>query len=218
MDPSDHATGPRVISVNVGAVRSVEHRGRTVTTGIFKEPVAGRVTARGVNVDGDDQADRVNHGGPDQALYAYAGEDIEWWSEQLGRPLESGTFGENLTTRGLDVTDAVVGERWRIGNAVFEVSAPRIPCFKLGIRMGDGRFPQRFARAGRPGAYLRIIQPGDIGAGDEIRVEDEPTHDVTVGLVARAYHDDHSLAEQLLAAPELGAGWRQWALAAEAGE
>ena len=213
MDPSEHGTGPRVISVNVGAVRSVEHRGRTVTTAIFKEPVAGRVTASGVNVAGDDQADRVSHGGPDQALYAYAGEDIEWWSEQLDRPLESGTFGENLTTRGLDVTGAVVGERWRIGNAVFEVSAPRIPCFKLGIRMGDGRFPQRFARAGRPGAYLRIVQPGDIGAGDEIRVEDVPTHDVTVGLVAKAYHDDHSLADQLLAAPELAAGWRQWAMA-----
>ena len=119
--------------------------------------------------------------------------------------------------RELDVTGAVVGERWRIGNAVFEVSAPRVPCFKLGIRMGDGRFPQRFARAGRPGAYLRIAQPVTSVPGTRSPLRTEPAHDVTVGLVARAYHDDHSLAEQLLAAPELGAGWRQWALGAEAG-
>lgn len=214
MDPSHHvAIEARVTSVNVGTVRSVEHRGRTVTTGIFKAPVAGRVTASGVNVVGDDQADRVNHGGPEQALYAYAAEDIDWWSQQVGRSLEPGTFGENLTTRGLDVNGALVGERWRIGNAVFEVTAPRIPCFKLGIRLGDGRFPQRFARAGRPGAYLRIAEPGDIGAGDLITVEHRPSHDVTVGLVARAYHDDRSLAEHLLEAPQLGAGWREWALA-----
>ena len=200
------------MSVNVGTVRSVEHRGRTVTTAIFKAPVDRRVTASGVNVDGDDQADRVNHGGPDQALYAYAAEDAGWWSEQLGRPLEPGSFGENLTTRGLDVNGALIGERGRIGNAVFEVSAPRIPCFKLGIRMGDGRFPQRFARAGRPGAYLRIPEPGDIGAGDLITVERRPSHDVTVGLVARAYNDDRSLAQTLLEAPQLGAGWREWAL------
>ena len=213
MDPSDHGTGARVISVNVGAVRSVEHRGRTVTTGIFKAPVAGRVTASGVNVVGDDQADRVNHGGPDQALYAYAAEDLEWWSEQLDRPLAPGTFGENLTTRGVDVTGAVVGERWRIGNAVFEVSAPRVPCFKLGIRMGDGRFPLRFARAGRPGAYLRIIQPGDIGAGDEIPLRtNQPTTSrsgSSPGRITTTTRWPDSCSPLLSSAPAGGSGpWR----------
>ncbi len=98
-----------------------------------------------------------------------------------------------------------------MGGAVFAVTAPRVPCFKLGIRMGDPRFPQRFARAGRPGAYLRIVEPGTFGAGDIIEVIHRPTHDVTVSLVARAYHDDHALAPLLLAAPELGGGWPEWA-------
>ena len=187
---------------------SVEHHGRHVPTGIFKQPVTGRVAVRGVNVDGDDQADRDNHGGPDRAAYAYSAEDLAWWESELGRDLAPGTMGENLTTSQIDVTGAVIGERWAVGSAVFEVAAPRVPCFKLGIRMGDPRFPRRFARAGRPGAYLRIAQAGEIGAGDPIDVISRPDHDVTVGLVARAFHDDHSLAPLLLGAPELSHGWR----------
>lgn len=200
-----------LLSVNVGRVTVVEHHGRAVPTAIFKEPVTGHVTTRGVNVDGDDQADRDNHGGPDRALYAYASEDLAWWADELARPMEPGALGENLTTSGLDVTGALVGERWRVGGATVEVSSPRVPCFKLGIRMADARFPQRFARAGRPGAYLRIVEHGDVGAGDPIEVISRPAHDVTVGLVARAFHDDHRLARLLLDARELTDGWRQWA-------
>jgi len=197
--------------VNVGRIEVVGHHDRTVTTGIYKRPVTGRTTTRGVNVVGDDQADRSVHGGPDRALYAYAAEDLEWWADQLGRPIPAGMMGENLTTADVDVTNAVIGERWRIGSVLLEVTAPRVPCFKLGIKMGDGRFPIRFAAAGRPGAYLRIIEHGELGAGDDITVADVPDHDVTVALVAHAFHDDHSLAAKLLTAPALGAGWPDWA-------
>jgi MOSC domain-containing protein YiiM len=204
-------TTPQLVSVNVGRIEALEHHGRRVTTAIGKRPVSGRVTTAGVNLTGDDQADRSVHGGPDRALYAYAAEDLDWWSAQLGRPVPPGSMGENLTTAGVDVTGAVVGERWQVGTLTVEVTAPRVPCFKLGIRMGDARFPQRFARAGRPGAYLRIVVHGDVAAGDPIVVADRPDHGVTVSLVARAYHDDHALAARLLDAPELGAGWPAWA-------
>ena len=205
--------GPVLVSVNVGRIRHISHQGRDVTTGIYKEPVAGRVATHGVNIDGDDQADRHAHGGPDRAAYAYAQEDLTWWSEQLGRPVPPGSMGENLTTSGVDVTGALVGERWRVGTVLFEVSSPRVPCFKLSRRMEDGRFQQRFAAALRPGAYLRILEHGTVAAGDPITVVHRPDHEVTLAMVAEAYHGDHSLAPRLLAAPELTDGWREWALA-----
>jgi MOSC domain-containing protein YiiM len=200
-----------VASVNVGAVRTVMMAGRPVRTAIWKSPVEGRVAVRGVNVDGDDQADRTVHGGPDKAVYAYASEDLEWWAERVGRSLEPGTFGENLTTGGIDVTGAVIGERWAVGSALLEVSQPRIPCFKLGIRMGDPRFTRWFAESARPGAYLRILAPGDIAAGDPIRVLTRPDHGVTIGLVERAYHADRSLLPRFFDAPELPVSWVDWA-------
>ncbi len=202
---------PQVVSVNVGVVEAFEHHGRTVTTAIGKRPLDGRVATAGVNLVGDDQADRSVHGGPDRAVYAYATEDLAWWAAALDRALPPGSMGENLTTVGVDVNGAVIGERWRVGSVTFEVTAPRVPCYKLGIRMGDPRFPQRFAKAGRPGAYLRIIEHGDLAAGDPIIVADRPDHGVTVSLVARAYHDDHTLAGRLLDAPQLGGGWPDWA-------
>jgi len=205
--------GAVLVSVNVGRIRHVGHHERDIATGIFKEPVAGRVATHGVNIDGDDQADRQAHGGPDRAAYAYAEEDLIWWSEQLGRPVTPGSMGENLTTSGLDVTGALVGERWRMGTVLFEVSSPRVPCFKLSLRMEDGRFQQRFAAAGRPGAYLRIVEHGSLAAGDPITVVHRPDHGVTVAMIAEAYHADRSLAPQLLAAPELTASWREWAVA-----
>jgi MOSC domain-containing protein YiiM len=199
-----------VVSVNVGLPRAVELEGRSITTAIWKQPVAGRVAVRGVNVAGDDQADRSVHGGADKAVYAYAREDTDWWEAELGRPLEDGTFGENLTVRGLDVSNSLVGERWRIGTAVLEVSQPRLPCFKLGLRMGDPRFVKRFASALRPGAYLRIVHEGEVRAGDQIEVVYRPAHEITIELIARAYLRDHELAPRLLEAPELPEGWREW--------
>jgi MOSC domain-containing protein YiiM len=200
-----------VESVNVGTPRAVSWRGRTVTTAIWKAPVVGRVAVRGVNVDGDEQGDRKVHGGVDKALYAYAAEDYDWWAEQLGRGLGPGTFGDNLTTRGLEVSAAVVGERWRAGATLLEVAHPRIPCFKLGIRIGSQRFPRRFAAAGRPGAYLRILAEGEVAAGDPVEVVHRPGHGLTVTEVSRIYHGDHAGAARLLEVPELADGWKQWA-------
>ena len=160
-----------LVSVNVGLPRVVEWHGREVETAIWKEPVDGRVAVRGVNVAGDGQADLRVHGGHDKAVYSYAVEDYAWWSEQLGRELGPGTFGENLTTGGIDLSATEIGTQWRVGTARLEVSQPRFPCFKLGIRMGDAGFVKEFERAARFGAYLRILHDGDVGAGDEIVVE-----------------------------------------------
>ncbi|MBV8993868.1 MAG: MOSC domain-containing protein [Pseudonocardiales bacterium] len=207
------APGARVVSVNVGAPQLVRWRNRDVMTSIFKEPVAGRIAVQGVGliVAGDDQADRSMHGGQDKAVYAYAREDLNWWSDDLGVPLSPGAFGENITVAGVAVTEAVVGERWRVNDVLLEVCAPRTPCYKLGIRMGADGFPRRFAAAGRPGAYLRILAAGTIAAGDALIVEHRPSHGVTVQAVADAYHRDHSRAAELLAAPELPENWQAWA-------
>lgn len=173
------------MSVNVGPLRAVEWHGRTVETGIWKAPVAGRIAVRGVNVDGDEQADLRVHGGDDKAVYAYASEDYEWWSSALGRELEPGTFGENLTVSGFDPSDAVIGTQWRVGTALLQVTQPRLPCFKLGMRMGDSEFVDQFEAAARFGAYLRILQAGDVGAGDTVESEQPARDGITVRELAR---------------------------------
>jgi MOSC domain-containing protein YiiM len=200
-----------VESVNVGKPRPVMRNGEPTSSAIWKEPLSGRVAVRGVNVEGDDQADRSVHGGPDQAVYAYSGEDTDWWESQLGRPLGPGAFGENLTTRGINASAALVGERWAIGTVVLEATAPRIPCWKLAMRMDDPGFIKRFARSGRPGTYFRIIEEGELGAGDAIEVVERPDHDITIAFVAHVYLHDRDAAERLLEAPALPAGWRDWA-------
>jgi MOSC domain-containing protein YiiM len=198
--------------VNIGRPRPIQREsGETTTTAIWKEPVGGRVAVRGVNIEGDDQADRSVHGGPDQAIYAYAAEDTEWWSEQLGRELGPGTWGENLTVRGLDVTNALVGERWAVGNVVLEATAPRLPCWKLARKMEDPLFVRRFAAAGRPGAYFRIVQEGELAAGDTIEVVTRPQHEVTIALIATVLLFEQERAHELLAAEALPADLREWA-------
>ncbi len=203
--------GGKILSVNVGRVREFEYNGRPARSGIWKSPVAGRIAARGVNLDGDDQADRKVHGGADKAVYAYAIEDIRWWEQELGRSLQPGEFGENLTTERIDVNGALVGEHWEIGTAVFEVSEPRVPCWRLGVRMNDKMFPRRFTEALRPGTYLRIIVEGDVGEGDEIRVVDRPKHDLTIGDVFRIFARDRDEVERLVAVPGMSESWRRWA-------
>lgn len=209
------ATNGRVLSINVGQAREFVFNGRPAKSAIWKAPVAGRIAARGVNLEGDDQADREAHGGPDKALYAYAVEDSRWWEERLGRSLPYGQFGENVTTEGIEVNDALVGERWEIGSTVLEVSEPRVPCWRLGVRMDDPKFPRRFADALRPGAYLRIIVEGNVGAGDEIRVTDKPLHDLTIRHFFRIYLSSFSRnrdeLERLVAAPGISESWREWA-------
>src|SRR5215469_5741973 len=206
------ASSGRVLSINIGQAREFEFNGRPAKSAIWKTPVAGRIAARGVNLDGDDQADREAHGGPDKALYAYAVEDLRWWDERLGRSLPYGQFGENVTTEGIEVNDALVGERWEIGSTVLEVSEPRVPCWRLGVRMEDRKFPRRFIDALRPGAYLRIIVEGDMGAGDEIRVFGKPLHDLTIRNFFRIYYSgDPDELQRLVAIPGISQSWREWA-------
>jgi MOSC domain-containing protein YiiM len=208
----------RLLSVNVGRPRPVGvRRGRPVQSAIGKAPVDGRVRVEGVNLAGDDQADRRVHGGPDKAVYAYAEEDYAWWSEALGRPVEAASFGENLTTRGIDLRAARIGDRWRVGTALLEVAQPREPCFKLGIRMGDDLFPGRFEVAGRPGAYLRIVEEGEIAAGDAIEVEPTTLRAITVGSLVSG-DLTVELLRQIAADERVPDGWRtsaQRALARE---
>ena len=203
----------RLLSVNVGTPRPLgPYRGGTVRSAIGKVPVDGRVRVEGVNVAGDDQADRSVHGGPDKAVYAYAAEDSRWWGAELGRDVPPGAFGENLTVEGVDVSGAVIGERWRIGTVELEVCQPRFPCFKLGLRFGDPKMLKRFTKAERPGAYLRIRREGELGAGDAIEVGERPAHGVTVALVARAVMIDHALLARAAAAPELPGSLSGWML------
>lgn len=205
----------RVLSVSVGRPQLVDAGRRTaatVSTAIWKQPVSGRVAVRGVNLDGDDQADRSVHGGPDKAVYAYAAEEVAQWQAELGRELGPAAFGQNLTTEGIDVSGAVIGERWQIGTTLLEVAQPRQPCFKLAIRMGEPRFVRRFAEASRPGAYLRILEPGELGAGDAVEVVHRPDHGVTSRLVFDALLRDPRLIAQALLAPQLPASLREWML------
>src|SRR5262245_14611735 len=203
--------GGKVLSVNVGSAREFEYEGRPVRSAIWKLPVGGRVAARGVNLAGDDQADRKAHGGPDKAVYAYAVEDARWWAQQIGRPLAHGEFGENLTTEGVEVNEALVGEQWQIGTAVFEVAEPRLRCWRLGVPMSDAKFPRRFTESLRPGGYLRIVVEGDVGAGDEIRAVGKPGHSLTIRDVFRIYTRDRGEAERLLAVPGMSGAWKKWA-------
>jgi MOSC domain-containing protein YiiM len=201
----------RLVSVNVGRPAQLSvRRGRPLRSAIVKQPVAGRVRVAGVNVAGDDQADRRVHGGPDKAVYAYAAEDTAWWEGELGRGLGPGAFGENLTVEGVEVSGAVIGERWRIGGVELEVCQPRLPCAKLGLRFGDPAMVRRFAEAARPGAYLRIVTEGELGAGDAVAVADRPAHGITVALVSGALLLDETLLSRAASAPELPAELARW--------
>ena len=169
-----------MVAVNVVARVTPGYFGDTA---IDKRPVVGPVEVGELGLAGDRQLSRI-HGGRDRAVYAYAIEDAEWWAAELGREIPSGLFGENLRTSGIDVTGALIGERWRIGKVVLEVRLPRNPCENLSLRMGIERFHRRFNATGRVGAMLAVLTPGAIEAGDEIVVEDRPGHEVTIGTMA----------------------------------
>lgn len=180
----------RVLSVNVVHAVITDVRGDLDRTAIDKRGVDGRVRVRpadagGAGLEGDQVVDTRHHGGADQAVYAYAVEDLRWWAGELGRELTPGTFGENLTTVGLDVTGAVIGERWRVGSSglLLEVTVPRIPCRTFQGWMDEPHWVKRFSAHGAPGAYLRVAVEGDVGAGDDVEVMVRPDHGVTVGDV-----------------------------------
>ena len=201
----------RVVSVNVGRPAALSTGSRAVPSAIVKQPVTGPVAARGTNLAGDEQADKVHHGGPDQAVYAYASEDTEFWSELAGRELGPAAFGENLTLAGVEVSGARIGERWRIGTAELRVAGPRVPCFKLEARIAVRGFQRRFLHGGRPGAYLAIVGEGDVQAGDPVEIVHRPDHEVTVALAIEALLVDLSRVPELEPAradmlPKL-AGW-----------
>ena len=200
---------PTVVSVNVGLPRVVEWRGRQVSSAIWKEPIEGPIVLEGINFAGDDQADRRVHGGIDKAVYAYSVEDYEWWATTTG-PLRPGTFGENLTTRGVDLGTAHIGDRWRVGSAILQVSQPRQPCFKIGIAMGDDSFPGAFAAAGRPGTYLRIITAGSLQAGDLIVVDPAALPAVRVDSLVDDEIDE-AVLRQVVDDPRVPEGWRRLA-------
>jgi len=201
----------RVVAISVGAVvERIGVRG-AYRTAIGKSPVAGPVLLDRLGFAGDAQADRRVHGGPTMAAYAYAREDYAWWEAQLDRPLPPGTFGENLLLESVNVSEALLGERWRIGDVEVTVTLPRIPCATLARAMADPAFVKTFAAALRPGAYLAVDQPGFVCANDRIVLLSRPAHDVTIAEAARirqfAPHEFAALADR----SELGTPFRDWA-------
>lgn len=199
----------RVASVNLGVLRTVPWTAGLGSTGIDKRPIADRVRAEGVGLVGDVIVDRANHGGYDQAVYAYAREDAAWWAAELDREVPPGAFGENLSTSGVEVTGAVIGERWQVGSALLEVSRPRIPCRTFAGFWDVPQLIKLFTRRGVPGAYLRILGEGEFGAGDEIQLVHRPEHGVTIGDVFRALTGDRALVPRLLDAAELPVALRE---------
>lgn len=201
-----------VESVNVGRPRTLEHAGRRLVSAIVKDPVAGRVMVRATNLEGDEQADLRVHGGPDMAVYLYPAEHYPYWAEAMGRDdLSPGWFGENLTSRGVVEDEAWIGDVLRVGEALLQVSQPRVPCLKLAMRAGDPGFTKPFLRSGRTGFYLRVLEEGALAAGDavvrEARGEGAMSVRETVALL-----DDSAGADDLdraAALPDLTLGWRE---------
>ncbi|MBF6044953.1 MOSC domain-containing protein [Streptomyces sp. NRRL B-1677] len=203
-----------LLSVNVGRAGTADIPGvpgfeAGLATAIDKRPVDGPVAVSapgpkgtgGSGLAGDTIVSLRHHGGDDQAVYAFAREDLDRWERELGRPLPDGSFGENLTTSGIDVNGARIGERWRIGpDLVLEVSAPRIPCRTFATWLGEAGWIKRFTQEAAPGAYLRVIEPGEIRAGDEISVVHRPGHEVTVSFAFRANTVERALLPRVLAA------------------
>jgi MOSC domain-containing protein YiiM len=204
----------KLVSVNVGLPRTVTWKGRTVTTGIFKEPVPGRINLRTLNLDGDKQADLSVHGGPAKAAYIYPAEHYDYWgSDVTGQVLPWGIFGENFTTTGL-LEDAVhIGDRFRIGSAHVIVTQPRLPCYKLGVKFDQPAMVKRFSDSRRTGFYVAVLREGEVGAGDAIELIGRDELQVTVADITRLYLRDEEDVEKMRRAmqvPALPEGWRNY--------
>ncbi|HEY7075421.1 MAG TPA: MOSC and FAD-binding oxidoreductase domain-containing protein [Solirubrobacteraceae bacterium] len=202
----------RLLSVNVGRPREVAWQGRTVRTAIWKEPVAGPAMVRRINIDGDDQADRLAHGGEHRAVFVYQIDSYRYWERELGRDdFTFGQFGENLTVEGLADDDVCIGDRYRIGGALFEVTQPRVTCYRVGIRMDDPAMPSLLVAHHRPGFYLRVLEEGPVQAGDAIvKVADGPERLTVAAVDALLYLPGKSRAqlERALRIPALSEGWK----------
>ena len=202
----------RVLSIQVGRPREVQTPKGTVVTGIFKSAIQGKIALRGYNLDGDRQADLQVHGGPNKAVYLYPFEHYSYWAEELpGMDLPFGVFGENLTTEGLSEESVHIGDQLQIGSVILQVSQPRMPCYKLGIRFDREDMVKRFWKSGRSGIYFSVVREGELQAGDEIeRVASHPEQ-VSVAAVVRLYKreiTDPDLLARTLRAP-LSGSWKQ---------
>lgn len=202
----------RLISVNVGLPRDIEWKGRTVHTGIWKDPVHGRCRVSRLNLEGDGQGDLAGHGGEQRAVFVYQIESYRYWQRQLNRSdLVYGQFGENLTVEGLADDGVCIGDRYRIGSALFEVTQPRVTCYRVGIRMNEPQMPAMLTSSGRPGFYFRVLQEGEVGAGDEIVKTGEADERMTVAEInALLYSPNHpkDQLERALRIESLSRGWR----------
>src|SRR4051794_38402813 len=202
----------RLLSVNVGGPRDVAWQGKTVRTAIWKEPVEGPRMVRRINIDGDDQADRLAHGGEHRAGVVYQIEAYRYWERELGRDdFAFGQFGENFTVEGLADDEVCIGDRYRIGAALFEVTQPRVTCYRVGIRMNDAAMPSLLVAHHRPGFYLRVLEEGAVEAGDAIvKVRDGPERLTIAQVDALLYLPDkpRALLEQALRIPALSEGWK----------
>ncbi len=204
----------KLLSVNVGLPRTVTWKGRPVTTGIFKEPVPGRINLRTLNLDGDKQADVSVHGGPAKAAYIYPAEHYDYWGiDVTGQVLPWGSFGENFTTTGL-LEDAVhIGDRFRIGSAHVIVTQPRLPCYQLGVKFDQPAMVKRFSDSRRTGFYVAVLREGEVGAGDAIELIGRDELQVTVADITRLYLRDEEDVEKMRRAmqvPALPEGWRNY--------
>ena len=203
----------KLLSVNVSRPREVAHGSETVTTGIFKEPVEGRVMLGTLNLDGDGQADLVGHGGIYKAVYAYSVENYEYWKRELGRAdLAFGQFGENFTVEGMPEDAVHIGDVFRVGGALVEVTQPRVPCYKLGLKMGLKGFEKMFLASCRVGFYLRVLEEGEVGVGDGLdRVRTDPERITVREMCHLLYFDPRNLegARKALRIRALSPGWRQ---------
>lgn len=202
-----------VFAISIGLPRDVDWEGRSVRTGIFKEPVQGEISVGALGLEGDGQADPEVHGGRDKAVYAYDESNLAYWRACLGRrDLGPGKFGENLTLRGVADDEVAVGDVLSIGTARFQISQPRQPCFKLGLRMGDPKFPKRFFASERVGYYLRVLEGGRIAAGDPIEIESRDPAGLTVREVVSLWRSRDATREQLeraVALDALASAWRE---------
>jgi MOSC domain-containing protein YiiM len=203
----------KLLSVNVSRPREVAHGSETVTTGIFKEPAEGRVMLGTLNLDGDGQADLVGHGGIYKAAYAYSVENYEHWKRELGREdLAFGQFGENFTVEGMPEDEVHIGDVFRVGGGLVEVTQPRVPCYKLALKMGLKGFEKRFLASCRVGFYLRVLEEGEVGAGDGVdRVRIDPERITVREMCHLLYFDPENLegARKALRIRALSPGWRQ---------
>jgi MOSC domain-containing protein YiiM len=203
----------KLLSVNVSPPKEVVHGGETVKTGIFKEPIRGRVMLGTLNLDGDGQADLVGHGGVYKAAYAYPVENYEYWKRELGRTdFAFGQFGENFTVEGMTEGEIHIGDVFRVGGALVEVTQPRVPCYKLGIKMGVRGFEKAFLASYRVGYYLRVLEEGEVGAGDAPeRVRADPELMTVREMCRLLYFDPENLegARKALRISALSPGWRQ---------